>query len=269
MKILLYIALHQRRELEHLYYPALQRFCDYAGMKGIEIYNIFIFSEWKDYEIAKKYFPDAYYEEALNYPLGAKFNAGLYAALKLRWDYWMQLGCDDILLPEYWDAVYDYLLNGKDIIGMNELFFYDIENNQAKHLEGTHMIFGAGRFIRRELIEQGSERMVVECLHTSTGGDRRGMLKSIPSWKFKDIQYKVIEKTLELWTPDKNSALDASSFMHIMDGYKNSGLISQVTIDYPYIVDIKTSDNINTFDKVPGRMLTAEETKQMKQAFRL
>jgi len=57
--------------------------------------------------------------------------------------------------------------------------------------------------------------------------------------------------------------------MHIMDGYKNSGLISQVTIDYPYIVDIKTSDNINTFDKVPGRMLTAGETQQLKEAFGL
>jgi len=269
MKILLYIALHQRRQLEHLYYPALQRFCNYAGTKGIEIYNIFIFSEWEDYEIAKKYFPDAYYEETPNHPLGAKFNAGLYAALKLNWHYWMQLGCDDILLPEYWDVVYDHLLNGKDIIGMNELYFYDIVNDQAKHLEGTQMIFGAGRFIRRELIEQGSTRMVVECLNSNTNGDRRGMLKTIPAWKFKDRQYKAIEKILELWTPYKNSGLDASSFMHIMEGYKNSGLISQLTIDYPFLVDIKTSDNINAFDKVPGRLLTSEETQQLKQVFGL
>jgi len=164
-----------------------------------------------------------------NKPLGNKMNEGMtssFSHILNKWAYLMNLGSDDILSNDYWDKVRPHLENKEDIIGMNQIVIYEPSTSRAKilKLNDSHScnIWGGGRLISRRAIE------------------------------------KTIEEKGHIYEPILNSGLDTSSQNNIMEA---TGAEPAV-IDGHYLLDIKTEENINTFDSladIPSEAITIEE----------
>lgn len=271
MKVLIYIALHKRQEIAQVYYSSLVKFIIAGREAGVECEPLFIWSNDNDRATAEKYFPKAAYVYSENFPLGRKLNAGLPLVMSKDWTYFMGFGADDIILPEYWDKVIPHMNERKMCIGMQRLLCYDLSTGRVKLVGPTPMVYGAGRLLLRKYVEAGAYRYTVKCKHTNTAGDRRGKIKTIPQWQYKDVSYEMIDTTIELWPPEKNNAMDAASFMRIMKGYGPSMTWVQTAIDKDdlFCLDIKTEDNINKFDKLPGVILDGQAADEVIQKFGL
>ena len=269
MKVLIYIALHKRHELAKMYYPALLRFIDYAAKLGIEAFPIFIWSYQDDRAICERYFFHAPYVYADNKPLGAKLNAGLKTAFSMDWDYLMGFGADDIIRPEYWDAALPHMEQNKMCIGMTRLLCYELSTDKMKLVGPSSYCYGAGRMIARKYIEAGAYRYTVKCKFSNTAGDRRGQIKTIPKYKFKEFSYNYIDTAVELWPSQQNNAMDAGSQARIWEGMGVSGMWMQTVIDQDelYCLDLKTDHNVNKFDKLPGVVLKDHRKDELLKLF--
>lgn len=165
-----------------------------------------------------KYFKDNFdiihdcgfqYCEYSNKPLGRKLNAGIEYALTLEWDYLMNLGSDDLIHPAILQLFSPFLDQKIPFFGINRVFFY--EKITKKLAKSVPYVWGAGRMISRHLIEN----------LRSNGGF--------------------------LYNSDFSRGLDCNS----MDTIQEKVGIKYELIDsgnFPYIVDIKTWDNINDFN---------------------
>ena len=254
MKILIYIALYRRREIAPIYHKGLQHLIKHSPVTCVPF---FIYTEEEDKKLAMRYFPDAVYVYAPNRPLGRKMNTGLAKAFEMEWDYLMGFGCDDILLPEYMERVKPLLESGSMCVGMRQLYYLDFATGRVKKSHKTDMVFGAARLIRRDIVYNAGCRYVVKCLVSNTRGDRRGAIKTIPKTHFNEKAYTLIDERYELWQDDKERALDASSMIRILEA--TNGLFIQTHIDDIYLLDIKTDENINKFDELPGEMVDRKE----------
>lgn len=243
----------------------------YAGALGVECEPLFIWSNDDDRATAEKHLPNASYVYAENFPLGRKLNAGLKVAMSKNWDYFMGFGADDIILPEYWHEAIPHMEQQKMCIGMQRLLCYDLNTSRVKLVGPTPMVYGAGRLLLRKYVEAGAYRYTVRCKYTNTAGDRRGKIITIPKWQYKEVSYEMIDTTIELWPPERNNAMDAGSFMRIMKGYGPSMTWKQTAIDENdlFCLDIKTEDNINKFDKLPGVILNSDRAGEILKRFNI
>lgn len=87
-----------------------------------------------------------------NLPVGAKKNYGLSEALKLDWDYMVELGSDDVFKDEYLNAIVPFLGKG-DFFGIDHFIFMNSEDGACRRYK-TRNSFGLGRLISRRAIEK-------------------------------------------------------------------------------------------------------------------
>ena len=160
-----------------------------------------------------------------NKPLGQKMNAGIeYALETFEFDYIMNLGSDDLIHPSILQLFSAFLDEKKPFFGINRVFFY--EKSTKKLAMCLPYVWGAGRMISRHIIE---------------------VLRNRGQFLYKETLQK---------------SLDCNS----MDTIQEKLGIKYETIDtgtFPYIVDIKTWDNLNDFNMmtrmyeiVPTEILT-------------
>jgi len=99
---------------------------------------------------------DFHYITHPNQPLGTKKNAGMRYALRFKWDYFMDLGSDNIINPSLFDVYELYLKERFRFFGLLNLFMYDIDQGKGLFIKNYNdgMCFGAGRMLRRDVIEQ-------------------------------------------------------------------------------------------------------------------
>lgn len=260
MKILLFIALWKRQDIAEWYYTSLQRFLDAGRYYGITFEVVFIYSRDHDKKTAQKYFHRAKYIKAINRPLGTKLNSWLDYGLEQEWQYCMGLGCDDAILPEYWQEAVPYLEDEREVIGLRKLLVYEPKSQRMKVVGPSSYVYGAGRLLRRDLIELSCYRYTVRALQSDTSGMRRGQILTIPKSKYNSNIHEKLGETIEMYDPDRNAALDGNSMTRIMNAKRNkrSPIVwDQVHLDNDdvFCIDIKNQDNVNKFDKLPGMMI--------------
>ena len=158
-----------------------------------------------------------------NNPLGKKLNAGVEYALSYEWDYLMNLGSDDLVHPGLLQVYLPFFEKKMPFFGINRVFFY--EKKTGKLAKSVPYVWGAGRVIRRDLIEK---------------------LKNMGDFLYDSREWR---------------GLDCNSMDRIQ--LKLNTKYEVLDVDFPYLVDIKTDDSLNHFamqgkfcSEVPVEMFT-------------
>ena len=130
----------------------------------------------------------------------------------------MNFGSDDLIHPHI-EVLYDpYLKQNCKLFGINTLYFIELSSKKTIFFDtyATHGSIGAGRMIHRSIIEQ-----------------------------FDRDMYPIYEPGLDCGL-DTSSAMTIKRVMQIPDVIVDSG-------KFPYIVDLKTTTNINQFFELESR----------------
>lgn len=157
-KILMMVPVWRRPEIVELFINNVRRVeCTYA-----KVIPYFVLSA-EDPEIKRnEELTDGF---NVNYqgnkPLGQKKNNALREALSLRWDYYMDMGSDDIYTPLLWTLLENCFVRGVAYFGLRNLHVYNWHTHQAKYVPEYHLNMldkvapiGPGRCIRRDVVEQ-------------------------------------------------------------------------------------------------------------------
>jgi hypothetical protein len=91
--------------------------------------------------------------------LGEKLNKAVLSAQGLNFDYLMILGSDDLMRPQIWGYIRTAIEEGLSAFGFNQAVLYDRIEHRAKLWRYGPVTFGAGRCIRRDVIEACDWRM--------------------------------------------------------------------------------------------------------------
>ena len=238
MKILALVPAYRRRHITRVCYAGLTRLLAQASEAGFSLAPLIIASEPEDAGLAESFGFDCV--RSPNLPLGRKLNAGLSVALQSEWDYLMTLGSDDLLAVGFFDAsrwatlfsVPTYLRRRLPMFGLTEIAIYDSVTTRSKYYK-TMASFGAGRFVRRDVIER--------------------------TWNAIGF----------LWEPDRNRGLDFSSERMVTQacGFRNVRLMPVNNSSLPMVLDIKTNENIHTYDSLPGTPADDQQMGWIRQAF--
>lgn len=250
MKVTLHIPIFGRAEIADRVVAGINTLYTEGKKKGIDLKVMYIFSNVQDYEnYTRNLEPLDYAVYVENRPLGRKFNAGVQFLYKfnLQFDYFMQLGSDDILRHDYWDYAYPAMEAGYDIIGCKNLIVEDFDTGEEKHHKSSD-IFGAGRLIREEILCKASH--VFDCIgsRNDSGGMRVGKTLTVARHQFKPNLHKEAKPAIKIWDDDREMALDYNSECNIIN---RCGMVRITSIDGDQFLvrDIKTANNIHTFDK--------------------
>jgi hypothetical protein len=146
MKLLIFTAVWQRREITEICFMGINRL-QKCGTWNIQAFAVI--SEESMIPICEKY--GVGWTMFQNQPLGAKKNHGIKEALKLDFDYLIEIGSDDLLKNEAldlykWDA---------PVIGLMDFALINTASGQCKKIDTNIPKFGAGRAIQRQVLEHG------------------------------------------------------------------------------------------------------------------
>lgn len=147
-----------------------------------------------------------------NDPLSDKLNYGISYSLQFEYDYLMNFGSDDLIHPDIWKLYAPMIEQKKQLFGVSSLYFYQADGGATIYYknEPHSKSVGAGRMIGRELI------------------------------------MSMKRKKLLIYDRNRSRGLDSSSSTR-MTGFMS---VRDISVDggrFPYIVDIKTETNINSF----------------------
>jgi len=251
MRICLLIAVWKRVELTELVYKQLKNVLpDYVDA-------LIVGSEYDHEKLAKKYsFKYCSHENIL----GAKLNHALSIALKSEWDYLMQIGSDDLIHPDIFEAYKPHY--GQDIFGIDKCYMH--EQNSGKTKLFTYSggaLLGAGRMISRKAIEQTAICHEVKPLTQLSNGTEtwnRNRPVKVPqkianSWIESGHANLINDtKTIHLWNPAAMKGMDSYSQKLLSSNGFDFNVIEPETV---LLCDVKTETNIFSFD-----VITAEET---------
>lgn len=148
-----------------------------------------------------------------NKPIGLKHNESMRICLAQDWDYFLGMGSDNFITSAGIALIEGYMRMGLPFFGFNSLFVVDSETLRCKEYRGS-TVFGVGRAIRRDVIEA------------------------------------TIRQIGRVWDNDLNQGLDNNSGKNI---YQATGVkCAGISLPVPITVDLKSDNNINSFDKFPS-----------------
>lgn len=219
-KIAIVIPCWKRADVFALVSKQLELFNEQTKSK-IELDIVYIFSE-DDPEILELYkvYKSATYSRTLvfsdNNLLGEKLNKGIDVAMKLNCDYIMNFGSDDLIHPNIINLYLPYIYTNKMIIGISALYFYEPGKLPIYfHYYNNPHIIGAARLIHKSVVKRVTEKF---------GG---------------------------LYSPEICRGMDTFSAKRMLScGFFETAVYRG---EFPYIVDIKTDTNINSFAKVTNQ----------------
>lgn len=148
-----------------------------------------------------------------NKQLGKKLNDGIEYASRFNYDYIMNMGSDDLIHPGLIDKYLPFIKANVPVMGVSSLYFLKKNEDPVFFFYyNTPHVIGAGRMIHRSAIQS------------------------------------VISKYGALYDPDICRGMDTHSAKRL----KDCGYGQQVVYrgKFPYIVDIKSEVNINSFDQI-------------------
>ena len=151
------IPLWHRPEIVEMFIGNLRRTpCDYA-----DVIPYFVLSpEDYDYHTLTDLTEGFNRTYVANTPLGHKKNEGLQRSLSLEWDYYMDMGSDDIYTDLLWDFLRPHLEANEEYFGILNTHSFNPYLNKAVFLRNYHVNWndevtaqGQGRCIRRDVVE--------------------------------------------------------------------------------------------------------------------
>ncbi len=145
MRLLIYLAVWKRPEITKICFMGIDRLRN-AGIHDIEALAVISEEEMKPL-CATWNIEWVMYK---NHPLGEKKNFGLRQALRVEFDYMVEIGSDDLLKTDLLN-VYAW---DRDVMGVNSVAFINADTGSCKMMSGKVGVFGAGRAIHRRVIEK-------------------------------------------------------------------------------------------------------------------
>jgi hypothetical protein len=190
-----------------------------------------------------------------NEPLGAKKNHGLTEAMKLEWDYLIEVGSDDIIKDELL-VLYNKYFGEYEMFGTKDSVIINSEDGMCRRLV-SDTPYGLGRCISRKVIQDhcfGYDILAKEGMMAqgrTVGKGNIGFFKPDQAHEAVKLGRAEIvgEPRYKLWRDDINRGLDNSSNYFLLTvgvGYKT------VETERPLTIDIKGSENIWPFSEKIG-----------------
>lgn len=209
--VLFFLAVWRRPEITEICFLGLQRMMNLMKSEALAV-----ISEDSMIPLCNKY--GIRYCMHENLPLGRKKNYGLSEALKIEWDHLIELGSDDVFLNDAAKFYKDNLNN--EYFGFNHIAFIDSLTGNCRQYK-TSSVFGLGRAIRRDVVEQN----------------------------FTDGT---------LWGDNLNRAMDKSSHYKIeVKGTKTK--YKSIESPEPLAIDIKSKENLWQFNPTIGKPYDMEK----------
>lgn len=246
--MLIFLAAWKRPEITEICFVGLNRL-----KKRFPIETMCVISEESMIPLCNKYGINwTFYK---NDPLGEKKNHGLNEAMKLKWDYLMEIGSDDLVKDELIELYQGYF--GKyDMFGTKDAIIIDSATGETRRLK-SDTTYGLGRCISRKVIEQVcygvdviAKTDIISRGRTTAKGKKGfftvGAAKELESLGRLEI---IGEPRYRLWKDDINRGLDNNSDFFLMTqgiGHRT------VPTTKPLCIDIKGEDNIWKFNPKLG-----------------
>lgn len=249
MRLLVFLAVWKRPEITEICFMGLNRLRKNSRFP-IECFAVI--SEESMIGLCDKY--DIKWTFYKNEPLGEKKNHGLTEAMKLEWDYLIEIGSDDLIKDELIEKYSEYA--GKhEMFGTKDAVIIDSETGRCRRLQ-SDTVYGLGRCISRKVFEKFC--LIVNCYckvaivtrGRSTNAGHTGFFLIDQAKELEMLGRVEItgQPRYRLWKDDINRGLDNSSDYFLMTqniGHKT------VETDKPLTIDIKGKDNIWPFtDKI-------------------
>lgn len=147
MKLLIYLAVWKRPEITEICFMGINRL-----RESFDIDAFAVISEEEIKPLCDRY--NVKYCTYKNHPLGEKKNYGLRQALKLDWDYVIEIGSDDLIKDEL-IKLYEPLFGEYHLIGASEFIHLNSKTQECRKFKST--IHGAARAISRQTVERFPE----------------------------------------------------------------------------------------------------------------
>lgn len=145
-KLLIFLAVWKRPEITEICFMGIDRLRK-SGLFPIEAFAVI--SEESMKPLCEKYGIGYCFHE--NLPLGRKKNFGLSEAMKLKWDYLVEIGSDDVLKNDYLEVIAPHI--GRELININHFIYLNSEDGACRRYK-TMNGFGLGRMIKRSVFEK-------------------------------------------------------------------------------------------------------------------
>lgn len=152
MKILVFIPTWKRSNITEMCFISLERLRDTARSSGFELIPFIVCSDQLNAELAMDFGYEIFHYK--NNPFGEKKNAGVEEALKMEWDYLMELNSDGIITDHLFNLYRKMFDKNIDFFGVRTVHFVDIINRKAKRFQyAVTDIIGSGRCYSRKMVE--------------------------------------------------------------------------------------------------------------------
>lgn len=201
-KVLFFTCLWKRPEVTEICFIGLRRI-----MSRMNADALAVISEESMKHLCDKYGIKWVFHK--NQPLGLKKNFGLSNALKMDWDFIIELGSDDL----FTDGAVEFYNNNfhRAYFGFNTVAYINLLDLQCRKFS-TNSVFGLGRAIRRDVVEKNA----------------------------------ITARGVELWRSDLSRAMDKSSNYKIEVFGKT--MYESIAVDEPLGIDMKSRVNIWAFN---------------------
>lgn len=219
MKILILIPIYKRPEVLKICLKGLEWFISKVSW-SVEVVCILSPEDryiTENQKLIKKYkFTAVYFK---NEPVTDKINAGIAWVIRYRdFDYLMNFGSDDLIHPQIEQLYAAEIKKQTKFFGINMLYFYELQTKKTIFFYNYNYCgsIGAGRMIHRSVLDRFSGQ-------------------GIP-----------------LYEPGINQGMDTCSAMSIK---RITGIVDIILnpSTFPYIVDIKTTTNVNLMQEIEQR----------------
>ena len=253
--VLIFLAAWRRPEITEICFVGLNRIKTRFGYEALVV-----ISEESMIPLCDKYgIKWTFYK---NEPLGEKKNHGLNEAMKLEWDYLLEIGSDDLIKDELIE-LYQPLFGKFDYFGTKDAIIIDSETGRCNRLK-SDTTYGLGRCISRKVIEKhcyGVEILAKEHIVTRGRSTAKGSYGFFTVPMAEELEklgrLEIVGKPrYRLWKDEINRGLDNNSDYFLMTqgiGHK------AVKTNEPLTIDIKGKDNIWKFDPKIGSVYDLNE----------
>jgi hypothetical protein len=254
-RILILIPVWKRPEITELCFSGLDRLRKHRP----DLTVLTIISE-EDYEARCKAHNIAYtfFE---NSPLGRKKNHGLNEALKLEWDYLIEINSDDLIKNELLD-IYDTMED--HYLALRNFCFLDSVTLGCRQFE-SKTAYGIGRRYSREAVLSCRmiEAEVLQTCMSESGILVAGQKADIYPEHAEDLErakyIKITGESYKMWKDEATAGMDNHSNARRENrGYQ----CKQVFTDEPLAVDIKSGINIWAYNPDVGFEYNIEDLKK-------
>ena len=218
MRIALLITTHERPEITDICFQGVHRGMYLFDALGLKLIPYIAVSDTPNLDVAKAY--DFNILLTKNEQIGRKHNELLAHAMTDNWQYMMQLGSDDLITDAGWLRLAACIVENRLAFGFSSVYYWKYNSAEIKYYSGK-LVFGAGRTLRRDVIEN-----TLNVFNT-------------------------------FWPDHQIRGLDGASASRFSRAWqiKNGFPLKIISMPAANIIDIKSATNINSWESVQGRLL--------------